>query len=249
VLAAPRNISLEREPLADPWQLYVLRLSGFPLTESTLDPLRGFLSRLSTAITKEWNLTQEVLVQLDRLQVADAADRFAENGAEWIPEIGLAVWPDRKPPAQWTMKEFLDFVPGSAPVLMYQYFRISKTPEAKDHARNTMLGYGAVSQMFSPLDWEALKKKGEEILLPTIKDPSFRGHPFYLPIFELKTLRNATAAQLDEWGCGVTVYVRESPEDKALLIACRQPLDPLLEKLGGTPDESASNQWHIPVPD
>ena len=248
-MPAPRNVSLEREPLADPWQLYVLRLSDFPLAESTLDPRRGFLSRLSTAIAKEWKLTQEVFVQLDRLQVADASARFSENGAEWIPEIGLAVWPDRKPPAQWTIQEFLDFIPGSAPVLMYQYFRISKTPEAKDHARNTMLGYGAVSQMFSPLDWEALKQNGEETLLPTIKDPSFRGHPFYLPIFELKTLRNATAAQLDEWNCGVTVYIRESPEDKALLIACRQPLDPLLEKLGGAPDESAPNQWHIPVTD
>ncbi|HUG82760.1 MAG TPA: hypothetical protein VML01_13905 [Bryobacterales bacterium] len=246
-MPAPRNMSLEREALADPWQVYILRLPGFPVAESALDPMRIFLERLSALIAKDWKLTQEVLVQLDRLQVADAAARFSENGAAWIPEIGLAVWPDRKPPAQWTMKEFLDFIPGSAPVLMYQYLRISKTPEAKDHARNTMLGYGAVSQMFSAGDFDALKKKGEEILLPTIKDPSFRGHPFYLPIFDVKALRSASARQLDEWSCGVTVYIRESPEDKALFIASRQPLEPLLQKLGGKADELSSKQWHVPV--
>jgi hypothetical protein len=246
-MPAPRNISLEREPLADPWQVYIMRLPGFPVAESALDPMRIFLERLSALIVKDWNLTQEVMVQLDRLQVADASERFAENGAAWIPEIGLAVWPDRKPPAQWSMQEFLDLIPGNAPVLMYQYFRISKTPEAKDHARNTMLGYGAVSQMFSPGDFEALKKRGAEILLPTIKDPSFRGHPFYLPIFEMKTLRKATAAELDEWSCGVTVYIRESPEDKALFIASRQPLEPLLQKLGGKVDEASSNKWHVPA--
>ena len=52
----------------------------------------------------------------------------------------LAVWPNRKPPAQWTMKEFLDFIPGSAPVLMYQYFRISENAGSQGSRSHTMLG-------------------------------------------------------------------------------------------------------------
>ena len=246
-MAAPNILTLQSEPLADPWRLFTLELAGFPVPAKILKPLRTFLQLLSTALVEDWNLNQEVLVQFDRLEVADASARFAENGSAWIPETGLAVWPDRKPPAQWTMKEFLDFVPGRMAVLMYQYFRITKSPEAKEHARDVMLGYGTVAQMFSPVDWNALKSKGDEVLLSTIEDPSFRAFPFYLPIFELKALRNATSEQLDKWSCGVTVYVRESSEDNALLIACRQPLEPLLAKLGGAPDDTAPNKWSIPV--
>ena len=66
-MPAPKHIPLERKALADPWQVYILRLSGFPVAASTLDPMRVFLERLSTLIAKDWKLTQEVLVQLDRL--------------------------------------------------------------------------------------------------------------------------------------------------------------------------------------
>ena len=98
--------------------------------------------------------------------------------------------------------------------------------------------------MFSAGDFEALKKKGEEILLPTIKEPVFSRASFLSADLRRKG-SSRRYRQLDEWSCGVTVYIRESPEDNALFIASRQPLEPLLQKLGGQVDESSPNQWHI----
>jgi hypothetical protein len=144
------------------------------------------------------------------------------------------VWPDREPPTVWTKEDFenLDF--GEQPrTLMYQVLRVTTGVEAREDARNTMLGIGAVTQLMTTGGTEALLKAGIETLLPPIQDPAFTAFPYYMPLLEAKSLEGAKTAQLDKWLCGAAVYLRESVEDQAILIASREPLAGLLESLGG----------------
>jgi hypothetical protein len=74
-------------------------------------------------------------------------------------------------------------------------------------------------------------RQGREVLLPMVKDRRFRKAALYLPLIDQRTLRHPDAAEkLDAWMCGIDVYVRESAEDKGILILSKLQLDFLFEQ-------------------
>jgi len=243
----PKSETLELSKIQSAWDCYLCALPKFPVPVSKRPALAKLLAGLSSEIGKRFSLQLCTLLQFLQLQNDKGSDILTENGKRWLPEMGLGIWPDRDPPRQFDKKSFFSFPPGyKRPVLMYQLFRITAADGAREEACELMVGRGIVQLMFSPMSDKELLETGRSVLLPRIDDPSFREFPFYLPMLSGTTFGNGTAEQLNEWSCGAPVCIRESVEDKGLLIASREPLAPVFEALGGQLDEE-SGAWSIPV--
>jgi hypothetical protein len=243
--------SLMLEPLEvqAPFEAFMLPVSSFPVPEDELIRLKHFLSLFTATAVGQLKLSVEVFVHMTRLQHRGGSSvRFSSHGREWLPKLGLGIWPDRPPPTLWTQQDFRNLAPGEMPRnLMDQVFLISKSAEAKENARDIMLGVGAVVQVLTPDPTATFLKNAQDLLLPPIKDPSYSCFPFYVPLLEKKSILGATQGQLDSWFCGASLYIRESFEDAGLLIASRVPLDPVVRKIGGRSEPERRPGWVIPL--
>jgi hypothetical protein len=235
-------------PVEVPQEVLLVPVPGFPISEEEVRPIRDFLQRLGALIAQKWRISSETLIQVEQSDDKECRAIYARNARLWIPEVGLGVWPDREPPAAWTRDDFSNLGPGERlRPLMYQVLRITTSPKARADAASAMLRFGPVLQIMTSDDGETFLSKATAALLPPIKDPSFTCYPFYVPLLESKTITSATPGQLDTWFCGASVYIRESFEDKGILIASRQALTPILEQMGGCYEEKPEPHWDIPV--
>jgi hypothetical protein len=125
--------------------------------------------------------------------------------------------------------------------------RIVGEPPTKRQALAAMLGTGVALEIVMPAGEEAFLKQSRALLLPPIREPGFRRYPFYIPIVEPGAMEPASSKQLDRWFCGASAYIRESVEDKGILIASREPLAPILEQLGGRMEMGPEPSWRIPL--
>jgi hypothetical protein len=233
---------------AIPWKLdgdaFLLPVSGFPVPDAELTHLRTFLRNLSGAILRNQSLSLEVFVQVAQLSVGDGIARFSAHSREWKAKMGLGVWPDRQPPTIWTKEEFLELGPDERPRrLVHQLFRIGGTTDVRQSAHDCMLGIGVVMNIITRDETKALLEKGKAALFPHITDPSFRSFSYYLPLLDRNSLLAGNAQQLDNWLCGSSFYIRESFEDKGILIASRDRLKPVLDGLGEL--SQSGGDWHL----
>jgi len=242
VLARLRPIEVPK-----PWEAYLIPVSAMPVPDDERDSLRGVLSKLTTRAMQEWKLVAEVGLQVNQVHLEDGPDLLTKFGREWIPQLGLGVWPDREPPKGWTQEDFSELGMGErVRTLMFQVIRVSTTPEARDKARDIMFGIGAVMLALVPGTVDEYLDRARNYLLPPIKDSSFTCFPFYVPLLEGKSLQDVHADTLTAWMCGASVYIRESAEDNGVLIVSREPLSALLPKIGGQLDSDPSAGWMIP---
>jgi hypothetical protein len=175
---------------------------------------------------------------MTQLHLDHGAQKLSANGRAWLPMTGLGVWPDREPPRLWTSDDFLDREFGQPlQPLMHTVFHISGGEEASDHARDVMLGSGTVVHALlqkSPEEYHAVMR---DLLLPPITDEALRGHPFYIPLIEAKSLPTVPGSKLDAWMGPASIYLRESVEDHGVLVISSLPrvLDDLVAVLSKTP--------------
>ncbi len=210
--------------------------------------MREFLRTLCASLAKAGCLSVEMLILFNQLYLGDGPTRFCDHAREWQPQQGLGVWPDREPPTLWTPADFHYLKPGEKPKdFMYQLFRVSGSLPVKEQARDVMLGLGTIIEIMTEGSSDGLLQKSRDLLLPPIKERAFRSFRFYLPLLERKSLEGAKPGQLDDWFCGASVYIRESFEDKAILIASRVPLEPILKNLGGRLEGGPAPEWRIPA--
>ncbi|AEU38918.1 hypothetical protein [Granulicella mallensis] len=220
-----------------PWQAVLLPVEQFPMTPPQYGIVRKFLGLLTDVLTDDYGLQQEVLLQMWKLSPATGSSLVSENGASWKPQIGLGVWPDREPPKSWSKAIMMDAVAasfrGDEPAKpYYKLFRLTGDEGKRIEAARTMRGLGVEIQTFSKLDSEALLKRSKELFLPTIEDDRFKKERFYLPLVDRNTISSAGFAErLDLCLCGVDVYIRESAEDRGILILSRLPLESLVEQV------------------
>ncbi|HEY6370007.1 MAG TPA: hypothetical protein VIX37_05470, partial [Candidatus Sulfotelmatobacter sp.] len=180
-----------------------------------------------------------------QLHIGDGSARFSQHGREWMPALGLGVWPDREPPTLWTKQYFQSLTGDENPrPLMYQVYRL--TAGSKDKARNTMLGLGTVLQIMTRDNADAVLERMRAQLRAPIKHPSFTSFPFYVPLLEGKSVGGIPDERLQAWCCGASVYLRESVEDRAILIASSEPVTPMLRELGGQFQDGPEHEWRIP---
>jgi len=241
------ELSAKLMPLATPFELIYLPVSAFPLAEPESRLIGRFLDQFISKAAARWRLNSEVFLQLEQLHGGDCRLRYAKHAREWMPEIGIGVWPDREPPAVWSREELLQLNVGERPrPLMYQVFWVSGPSSAKESARNVMLDIGPVLQIMTVDDSDALLRRCTELFRPRITDLSLACYPFYVPLLERKTLAAADVAQLTEWLCGATIYIRQSIEDQGVLILSKEPLQPLLEELGAAIEDDKGSRWRVP---
>lgn len=232
-----------------PWSAFVIPVSGFPLPEPERSRLLGLLRRISQSAAKRWNLVSEIFLELEQMKGLDCRYRFADHGRDWMPQVGLGVWPDRDPPALFTKEEFENWAPGSRMrEVLCEVFRISTAPQHRDQARDAMMEYGCVFEILTDEPAPMLLGKMKPVYLDFIKSPSHRCFPFYVPLLEGKTLENLSSEQLDHWCSGISVYVRESVQDKGILIASTMPMAEILNELNGKiRDTPEGKSWSVPL--
>jgi hypothetical protein len=240
-------LRLEVIPLQQPHEAVILPVSAFPMPEHESRLVGRFLERLSAVVAAQWGLAAEVFIHMAHLQHKDgSASRFSSQGKNWLPKLGLGVWPDRPAPTIWTKDDFFHLVPGERlRTLRNHVFQISRSPEAREDARRSMLGWGSVIQIMTSGGEQIFFQRSRELLLPPITDPCFNCFPFYVPLMERKSLTSVEPKTLESWFCGGYVYIRESAEDLGVLIASRHALRPALTALGAEPEDDYEKAWTI----
>jgi len=228
-----------------PYQAVFLK-TKFPLAQEDVPVVSGLVGRIIAAACQGHKLNLEAFVQLIPLAQVQQMPRMTEHAREWQPIMGLGIWPDREPPTPLTKGDFLKLLPGQRPrTAKYKLCRISASGKAREQAWTSLLGTGALLLILTQDDSAVFLKKAKDVLLPPIKDESFRHSSFYVPLVECKSFDSARLEQLDSWFCGASLYIRESTEDGGILIASREPLRPILESLGGRLSDGSPAEWQL----
>jgi hypothetical protein len=227
-----RQVRFLRAP--PPWQAFVVPVSGFPIPERECAQLSELVGRISALATTQWRLSSEVFLELEQMKGLECRHCFSDHGREWLPEVGLGVWPDRDRPALFTREEFENWAPGT-PMreLLCEVFRISTSPQQRMGARDAMLTFGPVVEILMPESNKAFFANINSVYLDFIESRAHRCFPYYIPLLEGKTVESLSADQLNHWCPGVSVYLRESFQDRGVLIASPLPITDLLEELLG----------------
>lgn len=233
----PSNAALELNlrvlAVQEPWRAFVIPVSAFPVPNHECDRLRKFLTGFSVAACSAWKLSSEMFMELEQMKGLPCRHRFADRARDWMPEVGLGVWPDRDPPAIWTREEFEDLPPGGKlRELMCEVFRISTSQERRAQARSEMLEFGCVVEILAADLTERFQSNLKEPYLEFIKARSHRCFPYYIPLLEGMTVEKFGADELAHWCPGISVYVRQSFQDRGILIASPLPIEDILEGMG-----------------
>jgi hypothetical protein len=133
----------------------------------------------------------------------------------------------------WKMEDMenIESASGTGPML-HSVFRVTARANARLDAMSTMLGTGCGLQLVSHVESAALLRDLKGFFLGFIQDRVFRIFPWYVPLIEravlVESMEPFTASVLR----GISLYIRESPEDGGILIVSAQPLAEILAQLG-----------------
>lgn len=224
---------LEILAVPDPWHAYLFRTSPLPLPPSEKDRLIPIVEAI-TAEAVRLALHHHVFLQTWKLSVEGAADLYRQNIAHWLPSIGIGIWPTRRPPQRQTRAIAMDCAAAvlagdEVEMPAHNLAHVSNGDKAAAHAANVLLGTGMTVQIFSSAEFPDFSERGKRVFLPAITDVSMKRFRFYVPLLDGATLAAATVEQLEDWLCGASLYLRESPEDKGYLVISRFPLQPLFD--------------------
>src|SRR5579884_1417616 len=139
-------------PAPGPFDAALVETGRFPDHEETPEFVRNELRPWLRKLAHEHSLQPAAWIQGADLHEGNAADLVRKHGAQWIPETGLGVWPDREPPRLWSAEDFHELDPGQKiRPMMYTVFHVSGGTEASEHALSTLAGSGTLITPCSPL--------------------------------------------------------------------------------------------------
>ena len=87
-----------------------------------------------------------------------------------------------------------------------------------------MAGTGGLMEILHDIEPSTLLDKWRDALLPAITDEGFRAYPVYIPLLNAASLLALNETALDTLAGNCAVYLRESTEDKSLLVLSRHNL-------------------------
>jgi hypothetical protein len=244
------KLVIENIEMRSSWRAYLIPLPASPIERSQREVPAAFLSEVVRLLIEEWNLTQQVLLHSWKLHTGDCSQKIQENLKSWNPMPGTGVWPDRTPPGRWTEETFMNASAAmlkkeEAPLSSYQLLHIDGDKPARGHAADTLFGNEIVTQIFSKDAFSELAAKGRSAFLPNITDRDFKHSRFYLPLLEKKTILSAVDEQLSSWLCGAEVYIRESAEDKGVLLVSSRELATFFERAELSRTTSTSREIYL----
>jgi hypothetical protein len=247
--AVLRSIELARAREGKNRTSYLLHVSAYPIPQSELAAAARFLAALTSEVQAAHAAAIEVFVVSVRLDGSDALDRLRQHMSRWRPSRGLGIWPAREPPRPRDASDFDDLKPGGR-LREYKHDVLRVTAsEERVRARGVMLGTGGVVEVVTADAGDTYISRASQLVAPLLQHEIFLGYPFYLPLLDWSALSSADAATLSSWLCGAALYVRESIEDKGIVIASQQPLDEMFARCGVQRARGSDDVWHIPLPE
>lgn len=229
---------VQKVHLSTPQSVYLLPVSGFPLPSAELKAVSEFCdSLLSYAQKMKAELRLEVIVKQSYLY-PNLIDYFVDKAQQWLPRQGVAVVP-HKPPPHVPTKEEIEGIDirsvdiGSqrnidlGPELIFQIL----DPAGKEECYKTMLGHGAVNIFLSGLKGEDLYGRWREVFGGVVTDRALRAMPFFAPLFGIESFQDVTAGEVNAWFETFDLYIGESADDRAVIIAAADNLDPVIANL------------------
>ncbi len=203
------------------------------LRPDSYDPARAFLQELVSYFTARLGCGHESFIQVGQVREQEATRLFADHARDWIPEAGLGVWPHRPAPRMWKMEDMenIESASGTGPML-HSVFRVTAHANARLDAMTTMLGTGCGLQLVSHVESAVLLRDLKGLFLGFIQDRVFRIFPWYVPLIEKAALAESMEPFTASVLRGISLYIRESPEDGGILIVSAQPLAEIFAQLG-----------------
>jgi hypothetical protein len=193
--------------------------------------------------TTRLGCNHESFIQIGQSREEETIHLFADHARKWIPETGLGVWPHRPAPRMWKMEDMEEIDADSKmPPLLHSVFRVTADTNARLDAMTTIVGTGCGLQLISRLESAALLQNLSDIFLSFIQDRVFRIFPWYVPLIEKAVLVEPMEPFVASVMRGISLYIRESPEDCGILIASAEPLAEILAQLGCKQIEDGA-QW------
>lgn len=215
----------------------ILRVTQFPVPPGEAYLIQPVIQAFTEVLTSEYKLKHEVLQQLWKLSPQTGGNVLSANVKAWSPRYGLGIWPDRQPPQGWTEEMLVDAAAavfrGDEPAKpSHRLLHLEIRELDRLNAATKMRGFGAQIEIFAKNSLSTIENQARHTYLPRIVEERFKDEPFYLPLFDIASLTSAKSAEeLAWWMCGIDVYIRESPEDKAFIFISNLPLQPMFDRL------------------
>ena len=227
-----------------PWRAWLLPLPSLPMPQDRFQVYQEGLRTFAEEVGRSLPMREALGLQLWKLSGKHGGDLLQRHLDRWKADLGFGIWPNRPAPTGWNEDSIQDAAAavyrGDEPALpMHRMllFKMEDITTLRD-ALQQMGGFGAAVHMFTRATVDEIRQRGREEFLPRVADQRFRGGKVYLPVLDVESVRAAqSSAELDRWLCAVDIYVRESAEDRGLLVLSKLPSDAVpnaLEKLGRT---------------
>jgi len=242
----PWKPAASRLPSLEGWDLYLFRYpQPVPLEKSDCIKVRRIFGIFLKKILEEFaGYHPYALIQYNQLNRGNASRIFSDHFMAWAADNGLGYWPEREPPTLWTQEDFTNLDIGEAPrPLMHQLFGINKGLPAIEEAFCLLLGLGPMVFTLSEDSVMKVKERATALFRPLIAEPALRMFTYYYPLFSPAAFSEQNAGRLDEWTCGIHLFLRESPEENGIFIASRRPLERVWQATGAVESEPGAWTW------
>ncbi|AEU36270.1 hypothetical protein [Granulicella mallensis] len=211
------------------------------------DALREFLETLVLHLVRDFGCSHESFIGLGRNVDRSASLLLGDNARHWHPQTGLGVWANRPAPRMLRGADVEDLDPENLPQVMPIQLRVQSEGTARLHAMTTMLGTGCGLQLVSRMEGKRMLRSLQEYHLSLITDRIYRIFPWYVPLLENTSIAEPISQTTLDAIQGITLYIRESPEDGGVLLLSMEPLRGTLEALGCTRQDFGEKEtWFLP---
>lgn len=223
---------------SDNLHVYSWKVSEYPLSVVDIQLFQKAIDLLITNYQKRNNkLRTEVMIRQQALYTG-LINQFVDRAPEWGLQQGLAVIPHKPAPRMPTKDEFENIDPrilqergieGAIEIPEY-VFQITEDIGKKE-CLELMVGHGAFSMILTKLNIEELHQNWKEIFGKRVTDRQFTGIALFVPLFGAQSFMGAQDDELIAWLDGFDLFIGESKDERAIVIASKENIDELIEQV------------------
>ncbi|HYZ83261.1 MAG TPA: hypothetical protein VE621_02610 [Bryobacteraceae bacterium] len=221
--------------------VYHIPVATNKLAGQDLLRLKKILARFIELACRNWKLTPEYLVRVDKRLGESWNDLLAKHGSYWSISTGMILRPGWRPQAMPTIEELLAKAQKGWQIEPPQMVETVDRIVRDRHFERFFPGM----QWPSPFDvylgcggcFAFLTSSTEHLFRQTKLTfgaelpASLNMFSFYTPFFEMSHWKSATASDLQSWFSLFDIYLAETEEEPGVLIASKHDLDALTTEL------------------
>ncbi len=223
----------------------ILPAPVFPLPGGVKHPICSVVESIRGAMQRKTRAEIEVFFQMTTLHIGGNV-LVSANAKEWWPEYMMGVRPGN-PPRMLRHEEVAEIDPtGPFPYTFHPVFHVTRA-EGRTHCVGVLSGFATLVTLVTHTKFDDFIEEMEKQFLDKIEEPLFRSVPKYLPLIDAPSAIAAGPALVEQWLAGAHLYIRESFDEKGIVIISREPLQPILDELQARPDKDDRELVHIPA--